>query len=609
MELKNGTALKGGEYVIKRKLGQGGMGITYLASTPVVVKRGLGSLSTTIDVVVKEFFIGTCCDRASDGRTMTVITNKFDETVERGLKKFRKEAGNLQKMEHENIVNVIDLFSENQTEYIVMDYLPGGSLQEYVDKHGPLSAADAVKRISEVAGALWYMHQRKLCHFDVKPGNVMLGPNGQAVLIDFGLSKHYRQDDLQSSSVLFMGTSEGYAPLEQSNDSVELFSPQTDVYALGATLYFLLTGKRPGKASFNINNVLPKERPDAIPENLWQLIRNCMKAVPYDRPGDAGEFLHLLTGEKPKETPPPPKPPRGEDTLVFGEEEKKKEKESFPPPPPPPPPVRKDPKETVLSPDVLEGRVYSPKLMQQKAVTQGVETFTVNGVSFNMVFVEGGTFMMGATTDQEGDVWADEKPFHQVTLSSYKIGETEVTQELWEAVMGSNPSHFKGKKFPVENVSWEDCQYFIDYLNRLTGKHFRFPTEAEWEFAARGGNKSRHTKYAGSNDIDEVAWYWDNSGQKKWYGLKDKKTHEVATKQPNELGLYDMSGNVWEWCQDWYGDYSSSAQTAPTGPSSGSYRVLRGGSWHFDARACRVAARGSNTPSDRDYYLGLRLAF
>ena len=597
MELKNGTALKGGEYVIKRKLGQGGMGITYLATTPITVKRGLGSLSTTIDVVVKEFFIGTCCDRASDGRTMTVITNKFDETVERGLKRFRKEAGNLQKMEHENIVNVIDLFSENQTEYIVMDYLPGGSLQEYVDKHGPLSAADAVKRISEVAGALWYMHQRKLCHFDVKPGNVMLGPNGQAVLIDFGLSKHYRQDDLQSSSVLFMGTSEGYAPLEQSNDSVELFSPQTDVYALGATLYFLLTGKRPGRASFNINNVLPTERPDAIPENLWQLIRNCMKAVPYDRPGDAGEFLHLLTGEKPKETPPPPTPPRGEDTVVFGEGEKKKEKETLPPPPPPP--VRKDPKETVLSPDVLEGRAYSPKLMQQEAEKQGVETFTVNGVSFNMVYVEGGTFMMGATPEQGEDAFYFEKPAHEVALSSYMIGEKEVTQELWVAVMGSNPSFFKGIQRPVENISWYDCQEFIHRINKKTGRMFRLPSEAEWEFAARGGNRSNKTKYAGSNDLASVAWFDQKCVN---------KTCEVGKKRPNELGLYDMSGNVWEWCNDWYGKYSLDHQMDPVGPVSGSKRVYRGGSWHSNSGNCRVAIRGNDTPAEHHFNLGLRLA-
>lgn len=219
----------------------------------------------------------------------------------------------------------------------------------------------------------------------------------------------------------------------------------------------------------------------------------------------------------------------------------------------------------------------------------------------NMVYVEGGTFMMGATPAQEAR--NDEFPVHQVTLSSFSIGRYEVTQEEWEAVMGSNPSYFKGNRRPVANVSWDDCQKFICQLNHLTGKHFHLPTEAEWEFAARGGNlgkgKDKDNKYAGSNDLDHVAWYNDNSG---------KQTHNVGSKQPNELGLYDMSGNVWEWVQDWYGRYPSSAQTNPIGPSSGSYRVNRGGGFNYDTWYCRVAIRYLSTPSERSLNLGLRLA-
>ena len=225
--------------------------------------------------------------------------------------------------------------------------------------------------------------------------------------------------------------------------------------------------------------------------------------------------------------------------------------------------------------------------------------FTVNGVSFEMVRVEGGTFRMGATSEQGSDAYGDEKPVHSVTLSSYYIGKTEVTQSLWQAVMGSNPSNYKGSDLPVECVSWNDCQEFIQKLNRLTGRNFRLPTEAEWEFACRGGNNSRGYKYSGSNDIDNVAWYWDNSGE---------KTHPVGTKAPNELGIYDMSGNVWEWCADWYGDYSSGAQTNPTGPYGGSLRVGRGGCWFNDVRYCRSSIRVRNFPAYRYYYLGLRLA-
>lgn len=225
-------------------------------------------------------------------------------------------------------------------------------------------------------------------------------------------------------------------------------------------------------------------------------------------------------------------------------------------------------------------------------------TLTVNGIKYNMVWVEGGTFRMGATSEQGSEI-SDEKPVHSVTLSGYYIGKTEVTQALWQAVMGSNPSEFKGDNRPVESVSWDDCQEFIRKLNSLTGQNFRLPTEAEWEFACRGGNNSRGYKYSGSNYIDNVAWYDGNSGD---------KTHPVATKSPNELGIYDMSGNVWEWCADWYGDYSSGRQTNPKGPYSGSSRVNRGGSWYCVARFCRSSIRLDYYPTDRDNGLGLRLA-
>ena len=242
----------------------------------------------------------------------------------------------------------------------------------------------------------------------------------------------------------------------------------------------------------------------------------------------------------------------------------------------------------------------------ENSKTAGAENrkFSVGGVLFTMVYVEGGTFTMGATTEQTTEADSDERPTHKVTLSDYYIGETEVTQALWHAVMGTNPSYFTGDNNPVEKVSYTDCIEFIDKLNemfsgRLNGMKFALPTEAQWEFAARGGNKSRGYKYSGSSFIGDVAWYDNNS---------DSKTHPVAQKRPNELGLYDMSGNVWEWCRDWYGGYSSSSQTNPIGPTNGSVRVRRGGSWRRDARDCRVSDRRSLNPSLSSYYLGFRLA-
>lgn len=204
-------------------------------------------------------------------------------------------------------------------------------------------------------------------------------------------------------------------------------------------------------------------------------------------------------------------------------------------------------------------------------------TFEVNGVKINMVYVEGGTFMMGATAGK------NEFPQHSVTLSSYMISQTEVTQGLWEQVMGYNNSLFKGEYLPVEKVSWEESQTFIQKLNEMTGKHFRLPTEAEWEYAARGGKNSRGYTYSGSNNIDSVAWYQSNC---------QEKTHTIANLMPNELGIYDMSGNVWEWCQDYF---------------NSSKRVVRGGSFYDEASTCRITYR---TGREEDYrsFIGIRLA-
>lgn len=234
--------------------------------------------------------------------------------------------------------------------------------------------------------------------------------------------------------------------------------------------------------------------------------------------------------------------------------------------------------------------------------------FTVDGVKFSMILVEHGTFTMGATPEPENP-YDSEKPAHQVTISQdYYIGETEVTQALWQAVTGyvptTNGSHWSsnnglGDNYPAYNISYDDVQDFITKLNAKTGKTFRMPTEAEWEYAARGGKKSKGYQYSGSNTIGDVAWYTDNSSS---------ETHQVKTKAANELGIYDMSGNVYEWCSDWYGSYSSSSVTDPTGPTSGSHRVYRGGSWCNRAGDCRVASRNLNSPSYRNGHLGVRLA-
>ena len=225
--------------------------------------------------------------------------------------------------------------------------------------------------------------------------------------------------------------------------------------------------------------------------------------------------------------------------------------------------------------------------------------YIVNGVKFNMMRVRGGTFNMGATVEMDSDANANESPVHQVTLSSYYIGQTEVTQELWQAVMGSNPSNYTGDlQRPVEKVSYNDCQLFIAQLNELTGLNFRLPTEAEWEYAARGGKKSHNYRYAGSNDINEVAWFTENS---------DGTTHPVATKKANELGIYDMSGNVCEWCGEWFSLYPEDPQINPVGPETGKSIVHRGGSLQFLEKNCAVTRRNYFSPGIVRSYMGFRL--
>ena len=240
----------------------------------------------------------------------------------------------------------------------------------------------------------------------------------------------------------------------------------------------------------------------------------------------------------------------------------------------------------------------------------GKKIIALEGMTFNMIYVPGGTFRMGGTSEQGSDADTEEKPVHEVALPGYYIGETEVTQALWQKVMGtdiyqqqdvagtSRPLRGEGENIPMYYVSWEDCQAFLRKLNGMTNQTFSLPTEAQWEFAARGGKQAGGHKYSGSGKIGEVAWCYGNS---------QGQVRPVATKAANELGIYDMAGNVAEWCNDWQGNYTAEAQTAPMGPENGNYRVLRGGSWNSRTWRCRTTARSGESPSYRNDEVGFRL--
>jgi formylglycine-generating enzyme required for sulfatase activity len=222
-----------------------------------------------------------------------------------------------------------------------------------------------------------------------------------------------------------------------------------------------------------------------------------------------------------------------------------------------------------------------------------------NGDGIEMIWVEGGAFVMGCTNEQKKECNGNEKPTRQVTLSGFYIGKYEVTQAQWLSLMDSNPSYFPGDSLPIDAINIADIEEFLQKLNARSGKNYRLPTEAEWEYAARGGRKSKATKFSGAANINEVAWYESNSG---------RHPHPVGIKTPNELGLYDMSGNVYEWCQDWYEDnYTYALKDNPTGPTEGTTRVMRGGNWEEDAHSNRVSYRTDNTPSDRFNSVGFRV--
>ena len=238
-------------------------------------------------------------------------------------------------------------------------------------------------------------------------------------------------------------------------------------------------------------------------------------------------------------------------------------------------------------------------------------TETAFGLNMKMIYVKGGTFRMGATEEQGADAYNSEYPVRNIHLTGYHIGKYEVTQAQWKAVMGTslreqrdkaNPAwgiYGEGDSYPMNYVSWEEAREFCQKLSEATGKRYILPTEAQWEYAARGGNKSRHYKYAGSNDIDEVAWYKENG---------DNISHPVGTKKANELGCYDMSGNVMEWCSDWATLYFENDTINPMGALNGSYRIHRGCSWNNDARLLRVSHRAWDTATGRFYDVGFRVA-
>ena len=605
-------------YQIERELGHGGMSTVYLA-----VQESLGR-----EVALKVMAPALAADRS------------FGE-------RFLHEGRTVAHLTHPNILAVYDIGSVEHSYYLAMEYVPGGDLKQLI-KQGALPPDRALAILKQVAAALGYAHEKGFVHRDVKPENILFREDGTAVLTDFGIAKAVGSGSKMTGTGMTIGTAQYMSPEQTQGKPVD---GRADLYSLGVVLYEMLVGQVPYDADStvaiaiqHVQGPLP-ELPASL-SGYQPFLNRMLFKDPDGRFSTAGELIaaiDLLLNEKPLEmaagaTRIMPQVPdltpasttgRGNGLkwaiggvllalLVFGAMLLKQQSRSgissgrsahapIDAPhyqgqevnPLQTKPDNLQQSDTGLQPiqENLDRSGQEPQEQSEKVLVRGnsvVEPIT--GIEF--VRVPGGCFPMGSPESEAGKD-SDQSPVHKVCVDDFFIGKTEVTQGQWRKIMGSNPSRFtKGDTYPVETVSWNDAQLFIRKLGAAGSKRFRLPTEAEWEFAARSGGKDE--KYAGGNDVDEVAWYEANSGG---------TTHPVAQKRPNGLGLYDMSGNVWEWCSDIYSSsyYDYSPRNNPQGAAEGLLHVDRGGGWTLGDKYSRTTIRSKLKPEFRSINLGFRL--
>ena len=554
----------------------------------------------------------------------------------------------------------------------ILQYYKEGSLDTLVSA-GKLSQADKEDILLQVLEGIRFLHNHDIIHRDLKPRNILIARRGSRYIpkiTDFGISKVFDAGDSSSfaNSLVGAGTL-AYSSPEQLGERT--MHRNADLWSYGVIVCQLFTGELPfttgglspssieGRNTFYRQIMSGKLPPliDKIPEPWQALVRRLLVIDTRERLRNCDAVKAFLANGKESQSAEPHPDDNDKEDKTRNEtstppaspipdvdkDVESTRRESTPQPvkpvvkpatPKAEPVVSSTPKKEVPPTTVQEDRPKSKKswiwigaavvavllgilLLPKSQPAREVEEVAVpdnfveqvNGVVIPMVYVPGGTFTMGGTSEQGSDAKDREKPTHQVTLDGYYIGATEVTQAQWEAVMGTtlrqqrdkaDPSwslYGEGGDYPMYYVNYDEVLEFCRRLSGLTGKHYTLPTEAQWEYAARGG-RSGGTKYSGCNTIGDVAWYDGNCNE---------QTHPVGTKSPNALGLYDMSGNVWEWCLDRDGYYSSLAQTNPQGPADGDHRMVRGGSWCHSAEYCRVSKRGSGSPSNRDNFAGFRV--
>lgn len=566
-----GTIVNG--YMLKRLLGEGGMAEVWYAENEIGMPAAV-----------------------------KILYDKMTRN-EQMLERFHNEAVLMVKLKHPNIRQVYGYGYIGNRHCSIMEYLDGNDLGELLREGRRFTDEELCKWWNQIADALNYTHAQGIVHRDIKPSNIFLDVDGNVKLLDFGIAKMMENNSMTRTGTL-MGTLMYMSP-EQVNDTKRV-DYHTDLYSLAVAFVHLLTGKAPYDESSSSYLEIPLSivtKPldmSGVPEIWQEFLKPYLAKDPADRP-PLSHFPMFETAPTPSAQMSDSESYRQllEENRQLKERNRQLEqllaelraKEGF----------------GSLAANAVGGignSNNSDTIVSGVGPGVGEMIITANGVPIVMKRVEAGTFWMGAhnsfirtglfakepdlsTPNYDGNANGDEEPVHSVSLSSFYIGETVVTQELWKAVMPNNLSCYKGENRPAENVSYNEIVYtFLPKLNELTGKKFRLPTEAEWEYAARGGGRGKGGIYAGGNTLDEVAWYEDTTN--------GNGTKPVKTKKPNELGLYDMLGNVWEWCHDWYASdyYSNSPSNNPQGPEKGSCRVLRGGCWGSYDGYCRVSARG-----------------
>jgi serine/threonine protein kinase len=556
-------------YKITREIGSGGMATVYEA---VHVK-----LDTKVAIKVLNPVLA-----ANDGIR----------------KRFEQEAKIMASLNHEGITKVIDFDEKENNLAIVMEYLNGQTLDEYIIQKGALGEKEAKEIFIPILKAFSYAHGKSIVHRDVKPSNIFITTQGKVKIMDFGIAKIIEDGaNVLTQTGTQMGTPVYMSP-EQVNDSKNI-DHRTDIYSLGVMLYFMLSGKPPYDATKNSSfQIFTKIVNESVPNltkypEMDRIIQKATEKDAINRIDNCMEFIIALQKEV----------DISEDTQIIIKDTNNISQELN----------KKEASKSYSSENIENTQIETPKNY----------TDHINGVPLDMIFVEGSSFQMGSNENN------NEQPIHKVTVNNFYVGKYPVTQKLWKIVMSVNPSYFQTGRvlekgnlirssvilnedtsiYPVENVSWNDAIGFIKRLNEKTGKNYRLCSESEWEYAAKGGSKSHGYEYTGSDDINEVAWYNENSHN------KDEKqsfyrASPVGRKHNNELGIYDMSGNVCEWVQDkWHDNYNGAPiDCHPWLNNGNSKRIHRGGGYCTPSDMCRITNRKAYKTDKRNIVIGLRLA-